>query len=38
LFWRFYLDGAKQSGIESREALERQMRKLIGESDQLKFG
>lgn len=38
LFWRFYLDGAKQSGIESREALERRMRQLIGESDQLKFG
>ena len=38
LFWRFYLDGAKQSGIESREALERQMRQLIGKSDQLKFG
>ncbi len=38
LFWRFYLDGPKQSGIETRDELEQQMRKLISASDQLKFG
>ncbi|MEY3740241.1 MAG: hypothetical protein RLZZ192_917 [Pseudomonadota bacterium] len=38
LFWRFYLDGPTKSGIETREALEQQMRKLIGDADQLKFG
>lgn len=38
LFWQFYLDGPKQSGIETRDALEQQMRKLISTSDQLKFG
>lgn len=38
LFWRFYLDGPKQSGIETREALEQQMHRLISASDELKFG
>ena len=38
LFWQFYLDGPKQSGIETRDVLEQQMRKLISTSDQLKFG
>ncbi|MEY3671783.1 MAG: hypothetical protein RI904_1440 [Pseudomonadota bacterium] len=38
LFWQFYLDGPRQSGIETRDALEQQMRKLISTSDQLKFG
>jgi hypothetical protein len=38
LFWQFYLDGPKQAGIETRDDLEQQMRKLISPSDQLKFG
>jgi predicted dienelactone hydrolase len=38
LFWQFYLDGPKQSRIETRDALEQQMRKFISTSDQLKFG
>jgi predicted dienelactone hydrolase len=38
LFWRFYLDGPKLSGIQTRQELEQQMRQLIGPSDELKFG
>ncbi len=38
LFWRFYLDGPKRSGIQTRKELEQQMLQLISPSDELKFG